>query len=183
MFHLEQSIAVWRRQMLAAGIKAPVPLDELESHLRDEIEREMKSGLSLDEPEAFSFAIQKIGKADALKTEFTKIDETKHARKRKLMKFFAPALAFLCLLWCSYLLVTIEMSATERISGFVTVVLSVLKHMSTTQIIGIVGGILGSLIGLFGAAIGIFGGIAGAYFGFRKAKQEQKRLEDSKHAA
>ena len=44
MFNLEQSIADWRQQMLAAGIRTPVPLEELEIHLRDEIERQMKSG-------------------------------------------------------------------------------------------------------------------------------------------
>ena len=33
---LEQSIGEWRKQMIAAGIQSPVPLDELESHLRDE---------------------------------------------------------------------------------------------------------------------------------------------------
>ncbi len=38
MFNLEQAIADWRRQMLAVGIKTPVPLEELEIHLRDEIE-------------------------------------------------------------------------------------------------------------------------------------------------
>ena len=37
MFSLEKSIAGWREQMLAAGIKAPVPLEELEIHLREEI--------------------------------------------------------------------------------------------------------------------------------------------------
>src|SRR5260221_634776 len=70
MFNLEQSIAEWRRQMLAAGIKTPVPLEELESHLRDGIERQMKSGLSLNEQKAFIYAIQKIGQAGAIKTEF-----------------------------------------------------------------------------------------------------------------
>ena len=30
MFDLEQAIAGWRRQMQAAGIKTPVPLEELE---------------------------------------------------------------------------------------------------------------------------------------------------------
>jgi len=39
MFELEKSIADWRRQMLAAGIKSPLPLEELEIHLREEIER------------------------------------------------------------------------------------------------------------------------------------------------
>jgi len=58
--------------MLAAGIKMPVPLEELEIHLRDEIERQMKSGL--DEQEIFNSAVQKIGQAKPLKTEFKKID-------------------------------------------------------------------------------------------------------------
>ncbi|HEY5041998.1 MAG TPA: hypothetical protein VIK53_08340 [Verrucomicrobiae bacterium] len=51
MFNLEQSIADWRQQMLAAGIETPVPLDELEIHLREEIERQMKSGS--DKQQAF----------------------------------------------------------------------------------------------------------------------------------
>jgi hypothetical protein len=70
MFDLEKSIADWRGQMLAAGIKTPVPLEELESHLREEIERQTKSGLS--EAEAFNSAVQKIGQVSLLKTEFKK---------------------------------------------------------------------------------------------------------------
>ena len=60
--------------MLAAGVKAPVPLDELESHLREDIERQMKSGLS--EQQAFAMAVQQIGEANALKTEFKKNGES-----------------------------------------------------------------------------------------------------------
>jgi hypothetical protein len=45
MFSLEQSIAEWRTQMLAAGIKTPTLLEELENHLRDEIERQAKLNL------------------------------------------------------------------------------------------------------------------------------------------
>jgi len=41
MFDLEQSVSDWRRQMLAAGIRTPVPLDELETHLREDIEQQM----------------------------------------------------------------------------------------------------------------------------------------------
>jgi hypothetical protein len=70
MFNLEHAIADWRQQMLAAGIKTPVPLDELESHLREEIERQMKSGL--EQQDAFSSAVQKIGLHDILKMEFAK---------------------------------------------------------------------------------------------------------------
>jgi hypothetical protein len=74
MFDLEQSITEWRRQMLAAGIKTPVPLEELEIHLREDVEQQVKSGLK--EPEAFNVAARKIGQASALKKEFRKVKET-----------------------------------------------------------------------------------------------------------
>ena len=38
MFDLEQAILEWRRQMTAGGIKAPEVLDELESHLHDDVD-------------------------------------------------------------------------------------------------------------------------------------------------
>lgn len=88
MFNLEQSIADWRRQMLAAGIKTPVPLEELEIHLREEIEQQMKSGLN--DQDAFNFAIQKIGQASALKSEFVKAGET----GRKVFWVLLTAAAF-----------------------------------------------------------------------------------------
>ncbi len=46
MFNLEQSIAEWRQQMLAAGPKNPTPLNELESHLRED----MRAILATTEP-------------------------------------------------------------------------------------------------------------------------------------
>lgn len=70
MFDLEQSIADWRKQMIAAGIKAPVPLEELESHLREEFERQIQSGAS--EQEAFQRTVLQIGRPKELKTEFLK---------------------------------------------------------------------------------------------------------------
>ena len=71
MFDLEKAIAEWRREMLATGIKTPAPLEELESHLREEIERQVKSGL--DELSAFHLAVQKIGAPSSLQTEFKKV--------------------------------------------------------------------------------------------------------------
>src|ERR1017187_6604255 len=71
MFDLEQSIAEWRKQMLAAGIKTPVPLEELEIHLREDIAQQVKSGLSAQQ--AFGSAVNKIGQAPELKKEFKKI--------------------------------------------------------------------------------------------------------------
>jgi hypothetical protein len=70
MFDLEQSIVDWRRQMLAAGIKTPMPLEELEIHLREEIEQQIKSGLNPQR--TFENAVQKIGQANLLKNEFQK---------------------------------------------------------------------------------------------------------------
>ena len=74
---LEQQIAEWRRQMLSAGISAPALLDELESHLREDIERLIESGV--DPYEAFQTASCRIGRVDALKEElghFACHDET-----------------------------------------------------------------------------------------------------------
>jgi hypothetical protein len=64
--------------MLAAGIQTPEPLEELEIHLRDEIERQMKSGL--DEQNAFEVSAQKIGEARSVKIEFKKIDTENWSR-------------------------------------------------------------------------------------------------------
>jgi leader peptidase (prepilin peptidase) / N-methyltransferase len=88
MFNLEQSIADWRKQMLAAGIKTPVPLEELESHLREEIEEQIQSGIG--EQQAFETTVLQMGRAMELKTEFAKNDEA----KRKAICFFLPAVFF-----------------------------------------------------------------------------------------
>ena len=74
MFDLEQSIAEWRKHMRAAGIKTPVPLEELEIHLREEIERQVESGLN--EQEAFELSSKQIGQPAILKTEFKKNENT-----------------------------------------------------------------------------------------------------------
>lgn len=70
MRDLEEKIAQWRKQMIAGGVKSPAVLDELESHLREEIDRQMRTGA--DAERAFQVAAQKIGTAKALKTEFRK---------------------------------------------------------------------------------------------------------------
>jgi hypothetical protein len=74
MFNLEHSIAEWRRQMLAAGIKTPVPLEELEIHLREDVEQRLQAGLG--ERQAFETAARQIGRAQLIENEFNKIGET-----------------------------------------------------------------------------------------------------------
>jgi hypothetical protein len=71
MFNLQQSIADWRQQMLAAGLQTPVPLEELEIHLREDVEQQMKSGINAQR--AFGIAMGKIGQAPELKMEFKKV--------------------------------------------------------------------------------------------------------------
>src|SRR6476646_5639493 len=70
MFNLDHAITEWRRQMTAGGINTPSVLDELESHVREDVERQMRSGL--DAQGAFDEAVRKIGPARALKHEFKK---------------------------------------------------------------------------------------------------------------
>ena len=100
MFDLEQSINEWRRQMLAAGVKTPAPLEELECHLREDVEQQAKAGLS--EAEAFTGAVQKIGEAQAVKKEFEKVEETANVRLRKFMDIFVMGFATVFPLWMGH---------------------------------------------------------------------------------
>jgi leader peptidase (prepilin peptidase)/N-methyltransferase len=81
MFDLDKAIEEWRKQMVKAGIKTPVPLDELESHLREEMEQQVRLGSSAQQ--AFEAAAQRIGQASALKSEFRKVEKAKPVLQRK----------------------------------------------------------------------------------------------------
>jgi hypothetical protein len=82
-FDLEASIAEWRERMLASGITTPVPLEELESHLRDDIEAQMEAGT--DAPRAFASASARIGPAAELRGEFQKANHNQ-TMKRQLLE-------------------------------------------------------------------------------------------------
>jgi hypothetical protein len=84
MFNLEQSIAEWRKQMLTAGIKTPVLLEELESHLREEVERQMRAGVNAQF--AFDIAVRQIGRGKELKTEFSKGSRLRNILGMELVK-------------------------------------------------------------------------------------------------
>jgi len=115
MFNLDQAIAEWRRQMTAGGIETPAILDELESHLREDVERELRSGPDVER--AFTAAVRKIGPASALKKEFEK--STVAAAGEKLM--FAAAVlvvAFGAFLSVVTLLLCYR-TVAERAMGFI----------------------------------------------------------------
>jgi hypothetical protein len=95
MFNLEKSITEWRRQMLIAGIQTPVPLEELEIHLREDIAQQMQSGLSVQQ--AFGIGVKKIGQAPELKSEFKKIGAPMGMEKIiKLAGIICVAVALFC---------------------------------------------------------------------------------------
>jgi hypothetical protein len=123
MFDLEQSIAEWRRQMLAAGIQTPVPLEELEIHLREDIAQQMKTGSN--QQDAFTSAVQKLGSAHTVQNEFQKVDKIQGALKWKLMETFlvlvtilVPLLVGGCLLKRASFA---DMTAAEEMSGLAAV--------------------------------------------------------------
>jgi hypothetical protein len=68
MFDLEQAIAEWRERMAEGGITSAETLDELEAHLREEIERQVRTGA--ESKSAFEWSADRIGRASELKREF-----------------------------------------------------------------------------------------------------------------
>jgi hypothetical protein len=96
MFDLNDAITEWRGQMLAAGIQFPVPLEELEIHLREDVEQQVRAGL---EPEqAFMAAVQRIGQSGALHREFGKIAAPKPGVRRILVRALCVTVAGFCFL-------------------------------------------------------------------------------------
>jgi hypothetical protein len=79
MFYLEKSIVEWRNQMRAAGI-APAPMEELETHLREDINHLVAAGKSGEE--AFCTAAARVGKPRSVVAEF---DKTKTVWPRPMM--------------------------------------------------------------------------------------------------
>jgi hypothetical protein len=84
MFDLEKTIREWREQMISGGIKTPAPMEELENHLRAEIERQTARGM--DARSSFENASRNIGSADLLTREFEKIrKEARAAREAQIV--------------------------------------------------------------------------------------------------
>jgi hypothetical protein len=96
MFDLEKAIAEWRKQMAAGGIKNSKTLNELESHLRDEVGRQKLAG-RLDQ-QAFEVAAQRIGKSSELAPEFRKTDGPDQTQERKFKLLFVVLAGVLYLL-------------------------------------------------------------------------------------
>jgi len=129
MFDLNEAIAEWRRQMRAAGIRTPMPLDELESHLRDDLDRLIQSGSS--PAQAFEAAVQRMGQSRMLKAEFEKIGGLREARHGKVIGIACCTFAGLFSLLLAPRFLTIhELSTAQRMWGLTAVALTVLSIAS-----------------------------------------------------
>ncbi len=115
MFNLDQAVAEWRRQMLAAGIRSPVPLEELESHLREDVEQQTRLGKTTQQ--AFETAIERLGPARTLKPEFDKTTETKRPWSRKYLgsatgMVLGAFIFFACL--CYFFILPLTLGASDQ---------------------------------------------------------------------
>lgn len=119
MFDLELSITTWRRQMRARGNKSSDVLDELESHLREEVARQMLSGAGAQE--AFESAVDSFGPPEALRVEFAKLEAAggRSGFLRTCLYIF-PACMWLINTWT---LLAYDLSPLERAVGISAVTL------------------------------------------------------------
>lgn len=120
MRNLDIKITEWRRQMSAGGIKSPSVLDELEAHLREDVESQMRAGW--EEEKAFDVAVQRIGKSELLKAEFAKIQRRTESRAAKIIGIGCCVFAGLySLLLAPHLFTISELTLAQRLLGFAAV--------------------------------------------------------------
>jgi hypothetical protein len=91
MPELEQLIAQWRRGLAETTGCTNEVLNELESHLRDEIQRFVQEGRS--EEEAVTLAASRLGSPRTLATEFAKVAAPEPWLPTRLIAFTAIVLA------------------------------------------------------------------------------------------
>ena len=84
MFDLNSSIENWKAKLIASGIYSNEDLDELEAHLKDEMDNLIEKN-SLGEEDAFILAKHKIGEVKELKTEYKKVNNVLLWKKRVLL--------------------------------------------------------------------------------------------------
>ena len=113
-FNLETAISQWRDRLVATGLRSRETLDELECHLRDDIEDIVRSGKTLEH--AFEFAVVRIGHSVALAEEFSKVRPERTRRPKYLIGFslISAGLIFWTTTW-----ILAETGVTSVEEGFV----------------------------------------------------------------
>ena len=130
VFNLDRAIAEWRRRIRASGIAAHA-LDELESHLREDVERQTKSGI--DSKHAFENAAQHIGSANAIAAEFKKVPAAALKREQQVMRIYCLVFPIFYACVGGYGLLNNDISFAERTLGFLAVALTCGFILGTTH--------------------------------------------------
>jgi hypothetical protein len=128
-FSLERALAEWRQQLRGAGVEEPARLDELENHLREDVERQIKSGT--DAKPAFEIAAKRIGPATALGAEFSKVEITIPNWEQRMMRIYCVAFPIFYLCLAGRGLLKLEMNFAERAGGFLAVGLTCILILGT----------------------------------------------------
>jgi len=124
MFDLDSAIAVWREQLARGGISSPEILDELESHLREEIDQQIQSGVGPQQ--AFDEAVHRFGEANALRKELKKAGAMPPTRQQAfLRKLCYVSAGFAVLINACYFFLH-DVSAKDRLLGLAGIALTAL---------------------------------------------------------
>src|SRR5215831_12396078 len=115
MFNLETAISEWRERLVATGLKSRDALDELEGHLRDDIEKLVGSGKTVED--AFKRSVARMGHSVVLAQEFSKVHSRSETRRPKYLLSFALISAGLVVWTTTWIL--IETGAGGPIDGLV----------------------------------------------------------------
>ncbi|GEM_PF-6344614 len=115
MFNLNDAIADWRKRMLAGGLRDPAALDELEAHLREDVDQQVRAGA--DVQSAFNAAAQRIGAPKALKCEFARAVSGAGELARNIKLLFLISLAGFFILTAATVWFGAELPLSVRIGG------------------------------------------------------------------
>jgi hypothetical protein len=117
MFQLNKSLEDWRRKLTNSNSLTKSDVDELESHLLDEIDALKEKGLT--EEESFFVACGRIGSTDLLSNEFSKVNFN-----------FIWLKKFLWLL-SGYLIISFSQQLSGTLSCFLTATVSEITTLSS----------------------------------------------------
>jgi hypothetical protein len=116
MFNLDDAISEWRKQMIVAGIKQTASLDELEEHLRSDVEQQTRSGL--DAEAAFSNAAARIGAATRVREEFKKVRPRPGAAFEGWISAGATLFIAFTLVFFAIVFYAVRMTAGQLVAAF-----------------------------------------------------------------
>jgi putative ABC transport system permease protein len=115
MFDMEKEIKKWRKSLLKSEAMEDGYIAELESHLRDEIERLKESGLN--EAEALERAVERVGTPDSISAEYFKTD----LQGIPGQALWNPSLFMPALIW-NYLKVTLRKMRQKKAYSVINIV-------------------------------------------------------------